>query len=240
MGTYTRVYNFLNGSVAYGDHLTTELDALGSSCNNIVNAQISSGAAIADSKLAQITTGSKVALSGLVQGGTGQVILSGGGTAAWGTLSSDYLGVGMVVQTVNTQTGAVATGTTAIPVDDSIPQITEGNQYMTLAITPKSATNKLLIHVVAHVDSGADNNITAALFQDTTAGALAACFARPNSTDNLVLSFTHYMDAGTTSETTFRVRCGSASGTTTFNGINSSRYMGGVLASSITIQEIKV
>lgn len=37
-----------------------ELDALGSSVNNIVNSQISSGAAISDSKLAQISSASKV------------------------------------------------------------------------------------------------------------------------------------------------------------------------------------
>ena len=50
-------------------------------------------------------------------------------------------GVGLL-QTVSYQTGAVATGTTIIPFDDTIPQITEGNEFMTLAITPRSATSQ--------------------------------------------------------------------------------------------------
>ena len=35
-------------------------------------------------------------------------------------------GVGKILQVVNTQTGAMSTGTTTIPHDATIPQITEG------------------------------------------------------------------------------------------------------------------
>jgi hypothetical protein len=50
------------------------------------------------------------------------------------------------------------------------------------------------------------------------------------------------MTAGTTSETTFRVRAGPSNTTytLTFNGYNSARYFGGVMASSITITEFGV
>lgn len=151
--------------------------------------------------------------------------------------------VGNVVQVVNTQTGAVATGTTILPGDDTIPQNTEGDQYMTLAITPKSTTNKLKIEVVillANSAAGA-SVLTAALFQDSTAGALAAMShvaSSPAYQTNIV--FTHYMTAGTTSATTFKVRAGgNNAGTTTLNGHTGGRQMGGVMASSITITEIK-
>ncbi len=50
-----------------------------------------------------------------------------------------------VVQVVNTQDGAVATGTTVLPWDDTIPQNTEGDQYMSLSITPTNASNKLIL-----------------------------------------------------------------------------------------------
>ncbi len=53
-----------------------------------------------------------------------------------------------VQQVVVTQTGAVASGTTVIPYDDTIPQNTEGDEYITRSITPKSATSKLVIDVV--------------------------------------------------------------------------------------------
>ncbi len=145
------------------------------------------------------------------------------------------------VQQVNTQTGAVATGTTTIPDDDTIPQNTEGNEYMTLAVTPTDAANKLKIEVVFN-GGNSNNNVwtTVALFQDSTANALAV-----GRTFNAVatafstVSFSHYMTAGTTSATTFKVRAGSESaGTITFNGQSGARKMGGVFASSITITEI--
>ena len=48
----------------------------------------------------------------------------------------------------------------------------------------------------------------------------------------------HVMTAGTTSETTFKIRSGNAAGyATTFNGLASARYYGGNLASRITIKE---
>lgn len=150
--------------------------------------------------------------------------------------------VSQVVQKVNTQTGAVATGTTTIPVDDTIPQNTEGTEFVTLAITPTSATNKLQIDVTLVLASSALATLVAALFQDSTANALAAVYETVSAADNVItLNFRHYMDAGTTSATTFKVRVGPGSAATvTFNGVAGGRIFGGVMASSITITEIVV
>jgi hypothetical protein len=148
---------------------------------------------------------------------------------------------GSVVQIVNTQTGAVDTGTTALPYDDTIPQNTEGDEYMTLSITPTSTTNKLKIDVVCNISNSFASTKCVGLFQDSTANALAAV-AEAQSGNNYITNFkfTYYMTAGTTSETTFKVRAGAHSaGTTTFNGVNGARIFGGVMASSITITEIK-
>lgn len=161
-------------------------------------------------------------------------------------LISTYL-AGQSVQVVNTQTGAVATGTTAIPDDDTIPvqsPVAEGDQYMSLAITPTSATNKLKIDVVIFLGHTNAGMMVTALFQDTTANALAcgsAALDTGGANRMECIKFTHYMTAGTTSATTFKVRAGhSAGATTTFNGYSSGRSYGGVLVSSITISEIKV
>jgi hypothetical protein len=150
---------------------------------------------------------------------------------------------GQIVQVVNTQTGAVATGTTVIPSDDTIPQNTEGDEYMTLAITPTNASNILLIEVVisgAHTAAGGAH-ITA-LFQDSTSNALASTLTTQASASGVsCTSFIHKMTAGTTSSTTFKVRAGPNSAVTyTFNGSAGSRLLGGVIPSSITITEIKV
>jgi hypothetical protein len=151
--------------------------------------------------------------------------------------------VGSVVQVVNTITGAVATGTTTMPNDDTIPQNTEGDEYMTLAITPKATANKLKITVVWNgINSAGVANMIVALFQDSTADAIAAIKQTAGGGNTMInATFVHYMAAGTTSSTTFKVRAGCASaGTTTFNGEASARLFGGKTASSITIEEIKV
>jgi hypothetical protein len=173
--------------------------------------------------------------------GMGALNLAGGAAAVIGVLPVPN-GGGIIIQIARTETGAVATGTTIIPLDDTIPQITEGNEYMTLAMTPTSAASILRIDVVSHSGNTAAStfNITA-LFQDAVANALACGVQYIDVATALSgVRFTHYMAAGTTSPITFRVRVGGhQSGTTTFNGTAAARKFGGVLASSITVTEFR-
>ncbi len=171
---------------------------------------------------------------------TDETVIERSTGAAWQSYSA-AVSAGKLIQVVNTQTGAVATGTTVIPHDDSIPQNGEGDQYMSLAITPTSAANKLKIDVVIYLSAtNASEWLAAALFQDSTASALAAgTVFDATATAIQLIAFTHYMTAGTTSATTFKVRAGrDSAGTTTFNGASGGRILGGVMASSITISEI--
>lgn len=149
---------------------------------------------------------------------------------------------GDVVQQVNTQVSAVSTGTTTIPLDDTIPQITEGTEFMTLAITPTSASNILHIDVVFNgSNSTGAGTLIVALFQGATADALAcAAQVMANSSVLTHVRFSHRLTAGSTSATTFRVRAGfSTAATVTFNGATGARLFGGTMASSITITELK-
>lgn len=143
------------------------------------------------------------------------------------------------IQSVTSATGAVSTGTTRIVADDSIPQITEGDQYLSLAITPVNTASVLTVDVQVSVANSVPNVITAALFQDSTAAALTAMSDYKGTANTLSnIAFKYVMTAGTVSETTFTVRCGgNAAGTTTFNGVSAGRIMGGVMASRITITE---
>jgi len=149
---------------------------------------------------------------------------------------------GKVLQVVNFQTSAVATGTTLTPNDDTIPQNTEGTEFMTLAITPTSASSKLKIDVATFICGSDTIRLTTALFQDSTADALAAVMSTPgfaNIGGSGPSGFTHYMTAGTTSATTFKVRIGGNSSVTiTLNGQSGTRRFGGVASSSITITEV--
>ena len=144
-----------------------------------------------------------------------------------------------IVQRVNTQTGAVATGTATIPLDDTIPQNSEGDEYMTLAITPKHADNILEITIVANLTTSASNVMIAALFKDSVADAVVA-HPQYMGTGNkdMIFVFNHTIVAGSTSEQTFKMRAGGHTlGTTTFNGRAGARIFGGVCLSSITITE---
>lgn len=149
---------------------------------------------------------------------------------------------GGIAQMVWSETGLVASGTTVIPLDNTKPQSTEGDQYLTQAITPLNAASTLEINVVAAAgvnQSGAW--IIGALFQDSAPDALAAMMAlQATANGGVNLAFRHFMPAGTTASTTFALRLGPGSstpGTLTFNGSNGSQFLGQSFASSLSITE---
>jgi hypothetical protein len=156
-------------------------------------------------------------------------------TQLTGTIAAAALPAGSVLQVVNSQTGAFASGTTQMPLDNTIPQITEGFQVLSLAITPISATSKLLFNVNVQVVPQTAAWVGAALFQGATANAIAATGSYWAAGGGVV-PFNHFMVSGTTSSTTFTVRVGlNAAGTLYING---APYWGGVANTSITITEI--
>jgi hypothetical protein len=173
-------------------------------------------------------------------GSDGQVLTS---TGAGSAPAFETLTTGKVIQVVTTQTGAVASTSTTIPNDDTIPTSSEGAEFMSLAITPTSATNRLIITLHARLcSSGALEERMLCLFQDSGSAALAVMSSRQVNQANAPnhMSLLHSKIAGTTSSTTFKMRAGSGGGTTTFNGVGGSREFGGAIASSITITEIAV
>ena len=89
----------------------------------------------------------------------------------------DTSSVNPVIQTQSTYSGSVATGTTLIPLDNTIPQNTEGDEYLSVTITPKSSTNRLVIksQIIVSNSSAAAKNLTSALFQDSTASGFKLC-----------------------------------------------------------------
>lgn len=148
-----------------------------------------------------------------------------------------------ILQLVAMQTGAVATGTTTVPIDDSIPQSSEGDQYMALSIVPRSAASRLIVEVTAHVaHSTGIVGMVMSLFQDALPGALRSTYAVAGVSAGgqpLPLFLRHVMPSGATVPTTFKTRIGSPNaGTTTFNGLGGARFLGGVLASGMTIREV--
>jgi hypothetical protein len=137
------------------------------------------------------------------------------------------------------QTGIYASGTGLIPEDNTIPQNTEGDEYIALQIIPLSSKSRIEINAIVFVSNSASTPRIAALFQDSTANALTSGSHFDSSTSAMTpIPLNHSMQSGTTSATTFKVRAGGgAVGTTYFNGIAGVQLFGGTMSSSITIKE---
>lgn len=147
---------------------------------------------------------------------------------------------GSVVQVAYAQTGSVITGTTTIPMDDSIPQQSEGVEAITVSITPTNAANNLLIEAGGFFAHSANSDITLALFRDSTTNAVGASMATPSSGDKCQEGKVSAMvTAGATDPTTFKLRAGSnGSGTLTINGRAAGRLFGGVGYTWIKVTEL--
>jgi hypothetical protein len=198
----------------------------------------------AEKNLGALSTGLVINTTGVPTAYTGSTCTSGqftsaisaSGVATCGTPA----GNGTFVKQVTVQSGAVASGATTIPVDDTKPQITEGTEFLTLAITPTSGADDLNVDADIFITvAGTTVWGICALFQDAGVDALATGASFVNtSTSGFTVPLHYKMSAGTTSATTFRVRCGSNAGATvTFNGQSAARLFGGITLSSITITE---
>jgi hypothetical protein len=170
-------------------------------------------------------------------GTTGNILTSNGTT--W--TSTAPASSGKLVQQVISASSALASGAGTIPFDDTIPQNTEGNEFLTVSITPTSASNYLVIEVNALLSTSSGQSTIGAIFQDSTANALAATSNTPPATGSgQFFVLRHRMTAGTTSSTTFKFRAGAIAAATTYLNGNGSgtRLFGGVAASLITVTEI--
>jgi hypothetical protein len=129
---------------------------------------------------------------------------------------------------------------TVIPIDDTIPQNTEGTEIVTVSITPTSSSNRLVVECDADMISGSGAiDATMALFQDSTANALAATTEQFSGAAVFRGQRLRYeMAAGTTSATTFRIRMGPGSGTLYINGNSGGRKFGGISAVRLRVTEI--
>lgn len=159
------------------------------------------------------------------------------GAAVWKKIS------GGVIQRVEaTPYTTYATTTSEIPSDDTIPQSTEGTEYITVSITPTKSANRLVIEAAGMIGADSAINGVVAMFQDSTANALTATqIGFPGASYVYPFSLRHEMEAGTTSATTFKIRIGrgGASGSISVNGSSAARRFGGVAALRLSVIEVE-
>lgn len=156
-------------------------------------------------------------------------------------MTTALIPAGAVVKYGSVVDGVYATTAgTGITVDNSKPQNTEGDQIMSLAFTPTYNNSTLIIDVGASLARANTDLVTMALFQDSTASALAAVVSSVTGAYPNFVTLRWIMTSGTTSSTTFKVRAGSDTPAALyFNGTSGGAKMNGTIPSYITITEIK-
>lgn len=151
-----------------------------------------------------------------------------------------------ILQIVYKSSNTVVTGSTSIPFDDTIPQITEGVQVLSQAITPESSSSTIVIDVNMNCSGNEAQFLAMALF-DGSSNAVQSSYwcadevnAGTNSQAPRNCSLRAFITNTSTSPRTYSVRTGGGGGFGTnisFNGRASARLYGGSLVSSMTITE---
>jgi hypothetical protein len=147
-----------------------------------------------------------------------------------------------LVQVVNATYNTYDTTTSTIPLDNTIPQKTEGEEFLTATITPKNTNNTLIVQYQSPVGMNSSSGpFMVAMFQDTTANAIAVSATAENSGDYSQTNHCTYIKSGSigTSATTFKMRYGSDGGTTAINGTSSAQLFNGCPTATLTIWEIR-
>lgn len=144
---------------------------------------------------------------------------------------------GIIKQIVIAKHTAREANSLAIPFDNTIPQQSEGKEYMSATITPKSAASELLVEVCLPVIdvSSAGIPFVVAMFRDNQPDAVFTCLdVHYAQTYTQNMSFFFCVDAGSTAETTFKMRYGIGNGGTAYINRSASGSYSTIFGNSLT------
>jgi hypothetical protein len=157
--------------------------------------------------------------------------------SAWASTAGAFINTASATYSAN-----VDINTPQIPLDDTIPQISEGTQIITVGYTMKSTTNKLRLRLTGQITHNTANTHAAiAFFQDAIANALKATsiFFGASASAPAPIVMEHEYVPGTVTPLTISVRAGPVgSGSIRFNGNSTGRFFGGIQSVLLTLEEI--
>jgi len=167
----------------------------------------------------------------------------------WATAASkvQQMGVGVnrtgdVIFSKRVIEATAATGTTQTIRDNTIPQNTEGDQYLSTAFTMSSVCNirRVTSMITLSTTSGSVNPVVA-LFEDAVANAIRAAHWCFDATCVGQIMLRDVRVPASVSSITLKIRAGfTAAGTTTLNGYGGATYYGGTLESYLEVEEVMV
>jgi len=153
---------------------------------------------------------------------------------------------GSVVNSVYIQDSSKfnVSGTNIIPLDDTIPQKTEGLQYMHYAYTPKKINNKLMISFVCGGMStwGGNGDLIIAIFfnSDDNASASSASFMPPWESHTEEFSIRHEHTITSLDVLNIYIRLGTNVEVPTANPFIINNNFNGTQSSSMKIEEVEI
>lgn len=128
--------------------------------------------------------------------------------------------------------------TANIPLDDTIPQRTEGTEVISISLTPKSTTSRIRLRFAGSVYNSSTAGVVIALFQNSDTSALFAnanSYGSSNVTNHMDFFYDHYPN--TTSPVTYSVRIGTSAGYIRANALSNARILGGATFLNFVAEE---
>ena len=164
-----------------------------------------------------------------------------GATGPAGTPGADGA-TGAILQRKVTSDATRRSSSVTIPLDDTIPQSSEGTAYADLdtTITPSDANNYIDIRVELAFWASALGTFMATLFRNSERNALATAAQTVEAEGRAGrLILTHRVLAGSTSAQTYKVRFGRTNGSITiYLNDYTTAYWGGTFKSMMTVEEV--
>lgn len=136
---------------------------------------------------------------------------------------------------------AVSLGASAIPSDNTIPQITEGNHITQLecSITPESSGSRIEVNALVNLGIAGSGNITLALFKNSVTDAVASYpFQIANANNGVHTAYIRYsVSVSNTNPIQFSFRAGENTSQEIFLNRGGIIQGGGTVISSVKISE---
>ena len=144
-----------------------------------------------------------------------------------------------VAQNINVKYPDYVLGTNLMPHSSNAPTNTDGDEYMSVTITPKQIGSTIKVEAIWYGSTASISNFSVALFRDSEVDAVAAVARDSVATRPMSIPIGYEMVATSLDPITFKVRAGSNSaGNTNFNGANNAQIFTGVAGSFISVKEI--
>lgn len=153
----------------------------------------------------------------------------------------DFLQPGMIVGHGYIESTAILNSTAIVPYDDTIPQITEGDQLLSISYTPKYADSILFVEgfTSVGVNTAGGLAVVLSLFKNAEPDSIRTVAKVVPATFITDLYLGINITVSNINPITFYIRIGgSAASGITVNGMDSNRKFGGALSSWIKVTEI--